>query len=105
MFVDIGINREHAQKYALAFSENEIDQNVYGELNHELLTSIGVNILGDRIKILKHLKQSQSRDNYLSDIKILGKIGGGNFGRYVNTNRICFNFFTSSVSSKVFGMI
>jgi hypothetical protein len=54
LFESVGITSQNAQKYEKIFEDNQLDINSLNNsnLNNNLLKDIGIDILGDRIKIL-----------------------------------------------------
>lgn len=89
----IGIPTERAKIYATIFEKNGMDELALSKATDEILKSIGIDLLGDRIKILEkynysdprrsiHSKSSSSYDyrNELKDITIVEKINAGAFG-------------------------
>lgn len=86
-FEEKGISKERSIEYSNLLINNGIDSSIYDQVSNEVLDQIGIKLVGDRLKILKVLQDSVTSSkehiedkNYLTDIKILGKIGGGNFG-------------------------
>jgi len=55
-FMRCGIPKDRSIKYSRNFNENGIDDSVFPHLNHELLKEVGVDVLGDRLKILNLAK-------------------------------------------------
>ncbi len=55
VFEETGIPTNRAKIYSNLFVSNNIDFSVLDELDHDTLKSIGIEAVGDRIKILKKL--------------------------------------------------
>jgi hypothetical protein len=78
MFRKVGFSAQKSEQYEKLFKENDIDISVLPQLDHEVLQSIGIATIGDRLKILK--LKSKSARLYLYDIQILDVISAGAFG-------------------------
>lgn len=53
-FISAKINENAAETYAKAFILHDIELNMGGELNHQLLAEIGITLVGHRIKVLRY---------------------------------------------------
>jgi len=64
-FADAGIPPSDAAQYAINFSEQRIpmDKSIIVELGHGELKELGVDLLGDRLAILKCAKVAYKLDN------------------------------------------
>lgn len=61
-FRDAGINNSTAAAlYASTFAENEIEENMVGDLTRDILREIGITVMGHVLAILKHAKVVHSR--------------------------------------------
>jgi len=56
LLTEIGIPKERANKYSRSFVENGLDSSLLEHMNHELLKEVGVDVLGDRLKIINATK-------------------------------------------------
>lgn len=56
LLIEIGIPPDRANKYSMSFVENGLDSSLLEHMNHELLKEVGVDVLGDRLKIINAAK-------------------------------------------------
>ena len=56
-----GIQEEYATKYKQLFFDHDIDQNLFDDLNHDILRELGIEKIGHRIKILKNVQNSKNK--------------------------------------------
>jgi len=84
MMIESGIPPENAEKYEKLFKEHAMDETIISELDHSVLKDIGITLVGDRLKILKKVKQLLSEDDShsssLDDIVIGAALSSGCFG-------------------------
>jgi len=64
LLTDIGIPSERANKYSRAFIENGLDSSLLEHMNHELLKEVGVDVLGDRLKIMNAAKSMIKKQSF-----------------------------------------
>ena len=56
-------------QYAEAFEQNAIEWDLLAELDHEILTSIGIGAAGHRMRILKAVRELEADSESLPDAK------------------------------------
>jgi hypothetical protein len=59
LFLNSGISSDMSALYASLFVANNIDFSLLDDIDHEFLKTVGVEALGDRIKILKKLQSHE----------------------------------------------